>query len=141
MDFYLPAEGVSTTQLAQELDFQNIPWMAADVTLTLPRFEVTSDHNRLNEFLQNLGIHRIFTSAAGFSELSPIEDLYISRIFQKARIIINEQGGEAAAVTGAEMTNESNPEEITFTANRPFLYCIREVSSGAIFFLGTYCGD
>lgn len=141
MDFYLPAEGVSTAQLAQELDFQNIPWMAADVTLTLPRFEVTSDHNRLNEFLQNQGIHRIFTAAAGFSELSPVEDLYISRIFQKARIIINEQGGEAAAVTGAEYTNECLREEVTFTADRPFLYCIREDSSGGIFFLGTYCGD
>jgi len=142
MDILLPAQGMSVSQLAQDVDFQNIGWFRAEVNLTLPRFEVKSAHDDLKSLLQALGVQRIFTSTAGFTELSPVEDLYISRIFQKARIIINEEGGEAAAITGAEFVVETALGDFeVFTANRPFLYCIREESSGVIFFLGTYCGD
>lgn len=143
MDVFLPTQGLSTAQLAQDLTFQNVPWQNAEVTLTLPRFEINSDFKSLNSVLQALGIQRIFTDAAELSQLSPVDNIFISRIFQKARIIINEKGGEAAAVTGAEIayTAVPNPLHVTFTADRPFLYCIREISSGALFFVGTYCGD
>ena len=35
---------------------------------------------------------------------------------------------------------DSEPEVINFHCDRPFLYAITEVSSGAIFFLGQYTG-
>lgn len=141
MDIILPTEGISTTQLAQDFDFQQIPWNYGEVVLTLPRFEVSSDFKRLNDQLRHLGITRIFTQEADLTQLSPVDEIFVSRIFQKARIIINEEGGEAAAVSGASLTESMDPNQVYFTANRPFLYCIREVSSGAIFFIGTYCGD
>ena len=141
MDFFLPGEDVTLEQLAQEIDYQSIEWSLARVFLVLPRFEVSSDFKNLNDVLQKLGVRGIFKPTARFTEMSPVDGLYISRVFQKAKIIINEEGGEAAAVSGAAVTTSVDTDQVHFIANRPFLYCIREASSGAIFFLGTFCGD
>ena len=34
----------------------------------------------------------------------------------------------------------ADPWKVDFHANRPFVYIIREASSGAVFFIGTYRG-
>ena len=64
---------------------------------------------------------------------------------QKAKIKVNEEGSEAAAVTIAGMLkNSAMPREYpkaTFHANRPFVYAIREASSGVILFVGKYTGE
>ena len=65
---------------------------------------------------------------------------------QKAKIKVNEEGSEAAAVTVAGMKYESMAHEpieypkATFHANRPFVYMIREASSGVILFVGKFTG-
>ena len=65
---------------------------------------------------------------------------------QKAKIKVNEEGSEAAAVTVAGTANMSmGPALIeypkaTFHANRPFVYVITEASSGVILFVGKYTG-
>jgi len=54
---------------------------------------------------------------------------------------VNEEGTEAAAVTAIEVSllsagpRDSAPP-IPFFANRPFLYLIKERSTGAILFIG-----
>ena len=63
---------------------------------------------------------------------------------QKAAIKVNEEGSEAAAVTiaGANYAT-SIPQEYpkaAFHANRPFVYVIREQSSGVILFVGKFTG-
>ena len=60
---------------------------------------------------------------------------------QVARIKVDEQGTEAAAVTviGSEATGM--PPHATFHAMRPFLYIISEQSTGAIFFVGQFMGN
>ena len=62
-------------------------------------------------------------------------------MFQVAKIKLDEQGTEAAAVTviGTESTGMPSPPT-PFYANRPFLYVISEQSTGAIFFIGQYSG-
>ena len=65
---------------------------------------------------------------------------------QKAKIKVNEDGSEAAAVTivgflettSVEPTQE--PPKATFHANRPFVYLIHEQSSGVILFVGKFMG-
>lgn len=61
---------------------------------------------------------------------------------QKAKIKVNEEGSEAAAVTEADMYLTSvGPQEYpkaTFHANRPFVYIISEASSGVILFVGKF---
>ena len=57
---------------------------------------------------------------------------------------MNEEGSEAAAVTAAASFVESSIHQeypkASFHANRPFVYVIREASSGAILFVGKFTG-
>lgn len=68
--------------------------------------------------------------------------VYIDMMIQAAKIKLDEQGTEAAAVTiiGAGGSGlESQTAE--FHANRPFFYVISEQSTGVIFFMGQYTGN
>ena len=69
---------------------------------------------------------------------------YIGLMKQVARIKLNEEGTEAAAVTVIAIdyaaATPSEPKPLYFHANRPFLYVISEQSTGAIFFIGHYTG-
>ncbi len=60
--------------------------------------------------------------------------LHISRVRQKAYVEVDEKGTRAAAVTSVEVGVTSAPP--MFTADRPFLFAIRERLSGTILFLG-----
>ena len=64
---------------------------------------------------------------------------------QKAKIKVNEEGSEAAAVTVAGVMKNSGPTvevpKATFHANRPFVYVIREASSNVILFVGKFTGE
>ena len=66
--------------------------------------------------------------------------LYVSNMRQKSFVSIDEEGTEAAAVTVAEMRKNSvseGPKVTYMTFDRPFVFLIRETSTGAILFIGT----
>ena len=122
-----------------------------EVDLKLPRYETESDTNDvpigLIGLLQKMGINRIFDgSLAEIPNMANVH-VYISMMRQKAKIKVNEEGSEAAAVTvaGTYMTLNSEPiqyqyPKAVFHANRPFVYVIREASSGVILFVGKFTG-
>jgi len=60
-------------------------------------------------------------------------------VLHKAFIEVNEAGTEAAAATGAvfAVTSLPQPPAAAFTADRPFVFAIRETASDALLFLGT----
>ena len=63
---------------------------------------------------------------------------------QVAKIKLNEEGTESAAVTVIGMVEKADiggPRQVNFHANRPFLYVISEQSTGTVFFIGKYVGD
>lgn len=65
--------------------------------------------------------------------------LYISRVIHQSFIDVQEEGTEAAAATIVEMANLSTQgggSPFHFKADRPFLYLIKENSTGAIVFMG-----
>ena len=64
---------------------------------------------------------------------------YIGLMKQVAKIKLDEEGTEAAAVTVIELET-SCLVNISFHANHPFLYVISEQQTGAIFFIGQYTG-
>jgi hypothetical protein len=57
-----------------------------------------------------------------------------------AKIKLDEEGTEAAAVTIIGEYTSGMSKQAEFHANRPFLYVISEQSTGAIFFIGQYMG-
>ena len=121
-----------------------------EVDLKLPRFETSSDTDELDNdglvgLMKKMGVNLAFDS--DFSEIPNMCDVpvYIAMMRQKAKIKVNEEGSEAAAVTVAGMYEKSSvgPVEYpkaTFHANHPFVYVIREVSSNVILFVGKFTG-
>ena len=80
---------------------------------------------------------------ADFSNLFDIESC-IRMIMQKGHIKVDETGAEATVatilqgrITGLDL---ALPQTIPFHATHPFLYFIREWSTGTIFFIGQYMG-
>ena len=139
MDVFLPREDKTVGEVLETLSGSN--WQPeyenTDVDLKLPRFE-TDTNQDLVGVIAGLGMPKAFSIDAEFPYFCN-GDPYISQMFQVAKIKLDEEGTEAAAVTVIEMT-ESIPQRADFHANRPFLYIISEQSTGVIFFIGQYTG-
>jgi serpin B len=114
-------------------------WMSAlapgRVWLTLPKFRFDFE-TQLKAPLVAMGMGIAFTPlAADFGRITKArDDLYISRVVHKSFIDVHEKGTEAAAATAVGVGVTSLPPSLTF--DRPFLFAIRERSSGTILFLG-----
>lgn len=114
------------------------------VDLKLPRFETQTDID-LIEIMKVLGMERAFSPEdAEFGEMftKTQGNVFLGILRQKSRIIVDEEGTEAAAVTiGGSMVTAAGPPDdhvpAIFHADRPFVYLIHEKSSDAIFFIGT----
>ena len=72
---------------------------------------------------------------ADFSGINGIGRLWISNVFHKAFIEVNEEGTEAAAATGVVMTKAIHIEPV-FRADHPFIFIIKDNRSGSILFMG-----
>lgn len=140
MDILLPVDSfkASITGLGQVL-WDKLMNMAStsEVELTMPSFKMEYEI-RLDEVLKGLGMKDAFTFSADFSKMSDTP-LYIDFVKQKSYVDVNMKGTEAAAVTAVGMKLESSgrpPKVIDFTVDRPFVFAIREASTGAIVFIG-----
>ena len=135
-------ESLATSSTAQG-DLQS-PLPSYEVDLKLPRFE-TDTNIDLKNIMSELGMPTAFDPYnADFSDLCVEnfgQNIYIGLMKQVAKIEVNEQGTEAAAVTIIGEYTSGIPETATFYANRPFLYVIREQSTGIILFIGQYTGN
>lgn len=111
------------------------------VDIRLPKFDISSSLDLIPQ-LRDLGIRRAFDVGADLTDMSDVSDLYISIVRQNARIMVDEQGAKAAAVTivGGEMMAPAPPEKMTFHADHPFFFTISESSTGCILFMGQYTG-
>jgi serpin B len=145
MFIMLPAAQKTTADIVAELNNDNWDsWIGSlqteQVVVKLPKFKF--DFFRLlNDDLTGMGMGIAFDpDNADFSGINPERDLYISRVLHKTFIDVNEEGTEAAAVTAVEISETSyNPNEPViryFVADHPFLFAIRENSSGTILFMG-----
>ncbi len=110
------------------------------VDLQLPKFTFKYDIG-LNNVLKEMGMRIAFEAEqADFSNINSVvgKNLFISRVKHKTFIEVNEQGTEAAAVTavviGITSVNPNGP--VTFHADHPFLFAIKEKSTNAIVFMG-----
>lgn len=112
-----------------------------EVSVYMPKFTIEYG-GEMNGMLNNLGIKTMFTLNAEFPNFCNT-DVFVSKVIQKAKIEVDEEGTKAAAATGAEMMDASaGPSNtITFRADHPFIFVITEHSTGTIVFMGVYDGD
>jgi serpin B len=108
-----------------------------DVTVALPKFGTETSVD-LGDLLKVAGMPTAFqTGAADFSGITAADPLYIGAVVHQANIDVDEKGTEAAAATAVEMAAGAAPAEPKqFKADRPFLYALRDLASGAIVFMG-----
>jgi serine protease inhibitor len=69
----------------------------------------------------------------------PRDRLFISEVFHKAFVRTDEKGTEAAAATAVPMMRigSAMPSRlVTFVADHPFLFVIRDNASGLVLFMG-----
>ena len=102
----------------------------------MPRFNTKNDLNMIPP-LQNLGMKQAFTDFADFTNIADAQ-LLISSIRHITNIEVTEEGTEAAAVTiiGVGTTAMPVDPDPVFRVNKPFLFVIREKSTGVILFMG-----
>jgi serine protease inhibitor len=105
-----------------------------EVLVKIPRFKVENKF-KLNSVLKSMGMNLAFLDFADFSKIS-VQSLMISEVLHKTYVVVNEEGTEAAAVTSVGMMTTSMPVVKEFIVNKPFLYVIREKSTGVILFIG-----
>ena len=109
-----------------------------EVTVQFPRFKQECEFQLKNP-IDNLGMHLIFHPGGNLNSIADDSEICVSRIIHKTFVEVNEEGTEAAAVTAVETIKTSaggSPQPVPFYANRPFLYLIKENSTGAILFIG-----
>ena len=108
------------------------------VDLYMPKFSLRWDA-LLNDPLQSLGMRLAFQGdVADFTRMSRAagNELYISKVKQKAFVDVHEEGTEAAAATSVEISVTCTCGPPVIRIDRPFVFAIRERLSGTILFLG-----
>ncbi|GBM64609.1 Leukocyte elastase inhibitor C [Araneus ventricosus] len=103
-----------------------------EMPISLPKFKLEFE-TELSGPLQALGANQIFSAGADFSGMTPGRGVSISEVLHKAVIEVNEEGSEAAAVTGVVALSS-----LEFRVDHPFLFTIVEKGSRSnmVLFMG-----
>ena len=78
-----------------------------EIDLTMPKFSYESDFS-LAQVLKAMGMPAAFSNA-DFSGMDGTKDLFISDVFHKAFVDVDETGTEAAAATAVVMALSAAP--------------------------------
>ena len=119
----------------------------AELELHLPKFKMQPPLFRLGAALKELGMKSAFDvpeGSANFDRMAPRKPndyLYISEVFHKTFLDLDEKGTEAAAATAVSMARATSapvekPKPIEVRVDHPFLFAIQHRPSGACLFLG-----
>lgn len=126
------------TGLAEKLG--KAEYRLVDVTVPMFDVETSLDQKELVNYLKLMGCEKMFTDCAEFDPMYTVP-LYVDDIIQKAKVHIDEEGLEAAAVTaimmaeGAAMPEPETPE--IFCADRPFsFYVLKNGEAPELLFWG-----
>jgi serpin B len=118
-----------------------------EIILYLPKFKLEPPLFALRKTLAGLGMENAFDvpqGSANFNGIAPRRPndyLYISEIFHKTFVEVDEKGTEAAAATAVVMMRatahfEEKSKPIEVRIDKPFLFAIQHRPSGACLFIG-----
>jgi serpin B len=138
MTIFVPLEGYTLPPLtyedwnaAQQLQYQH-------VNLYMPRFVIDGKYD-LKTVLKGMGVTDAFDEMADFTKMSEVNRA-ISAIYQLSKIIVDEKGTEAAALTvieeatGIDLTRPEDYQD--FKVDRPFYFTIQSRKANTILFAG-----
>ena len=133
MVILLPDEG-DFEPFAQALDADQLDTILSELAptslrLALPRFRYDAGFE-LRKALKELGLVDVFGDRADFSGIDGNHELFIDQVYHRALVDVDESGPVAMARKGALQAEED------LRVERPFLFLIRDIETGAILFLG-----
>ena len=138
MVFIVPNEGVPLETVENELTWDT--WEKGvknlreeEVKFIVPRFRV---ENRLDmrPALEMLGLKSAFLKEADFSGMTDEKEIFISEAIHKTVIKIDEGGSDAGGAIAAFGASDEN--SMQFKIERPFIFIVLDLNSGAIFYMG-----
>lgn len=131
----------SSLQVVDEALYQEAlsSFTTQKVDLLVPKF--TLEHKiDVKPLLEQLGVHKVFSSEADLSKMSLKGNLYVDAICQKSFFSFTEAGVEAAAATAAivNLTTSHQPQEqqIAFHADHPFFFALIDQTTQTLLFVG-----
>ena len=99
-----------------------------EVELALPKIDLTSEPKELLDFLKEQGL-----KPEGLDKIAP--ELALTQVVQQIRLILDEEGTVAAALSEGQAAAMAAPAEqtkpITFTVDHPYVLRLRDLTSGA----------
>ncbi|NXC69284.1 PAI2 inhibitor, partial [Anhinga anhinga] len=145
MFILLPSDITGLQKLERELTFENLSaWTSPELMekmkmeVYLPRFTLEEKYS-LKSTLSRMGIQDAFTKGqADFTGMSENGELFLSQVFHKCYLEVNEEGTEAAAASSAALASRSLGATVIFVADHPFLFFIRHNQTKSILFLGRF---
>jgi serpin B len=143
----LPDKADGLAELERTLDAKQLAapgFNSTYVQLALPKFSIDpADALELRPLLAALGVKLAFSAEqADFTGIGtppdPNNRLFISAVFHKAFVKVDEKGTEAAAATAVVMAEGAGmpPKPEAFIVDHPFLFVIVDKASGLILFMG-----
>jgi serpin B len=132
----VPCPGVPT-------EYQDAGCYPYDLHLFMPRFSIETRAD-LIPALKALGMTDAFdVASADFAGIHVPETdadlLYVAKVIHQANIAVDENGTVAAAATmvGIDVGGGPGPvKTITLRLDRPFLFFLRDLDTGAVLFMG-----
>ncbi|XP_061202615.1 serpin B10-like [Neopsephotus bourkii] len=145
MFILLPSGITGLQKLERELTFENLSaWTSPELMekmkmeVYLPRFTLEEKYD-LKSTLSRMGLQDAFIEGqADFTGMSENGDLFLSQVFHKCYLEVNEEGTEAAAASSATLASRSLGATVIFVADHPFLFFIRHNKTKSILFLGRF---
>ena len=104
----------------------------SNMLVIVPKFSFSSSTD-LGTILEQLGMNLPFSKEADFSGMAQ-EKVWLNSAVHETSITVAEKGTEAIAATS--LTAYGASIQTNFIANHPFLFLIRENSTGTILFIG-----
>lgn len=106
----------------------------------MPKFAIESKYD-LMPSLQGMGIKHLFSDDADLSAINGLHDLRIAEVKHAARIDVNEYGTEFAPKEDPNPSLESgdcdgSEKTVTFRADHPILFVLRDSSTATVLSLG-----
>jgi serpin B len=140
MDLIQPADG-DLAALERRWSAAHLErWLSAlgpvEVALSLPRFTARADVD-LEAPLRALGVSRIFDGGDLSGLIRQQVPLAVSKALHEAVIEVDEKGTRASAATGmVAVPLSAGSQPVVMRLDRPFLFVLRDVPTGAVLFLG-----
>ncbi|KAM4706952.1 leukocyte elastase inhibitor-like [Discoglossus pictus] len=133
-------------QLEKEINYKKLQeWTRedameiTDVALDFPKIQLEESYD-LKSTLTSMGLQDLFSPVkADLRGMADTNKLFLSQVFHKSFLEINEAGTEAASATAAVIAVKSSPISVRFEADHPFIFFIRHNKTKSILFYGKFC--